>query len=164
MLTGMLAQLRKMRRRRDGTSTVELAFVMAFFGPTLLLGTTELSIYVYASVELVDATHAAASYAAQYYYESSNSVLPGNSQVTNAATIDSPDLTTWLKPGTTFSATVATGCGTAAPTNGSTVPTCTTGNLPYVQVTSTATISPIVKFFSSPAITMTSQARVNLVK
>jgi Flp pilus assembly protein TadG len=163
MLMSTLARMKKMRGE-DGASVVELACVLAFLGPLLLLGTVELSLYVYASMELADATHAAASYAAQYYYQNSNSLLPAQASVTTAATADSPELQGMLKSGTTFTATMATGCGTASPTAGNTVPTCTTGNLPYVQVTGSATVRPVVSSLTLTSISMTSQARINLVK
>jgi Flp pilus assembly protein TadG len=151
-------------RCENGGSLVEFALIMAFLGPTLIIGTTELSIYIYASVQLTDATHAAASYAAQYYYENSNSSLPSQTAVTAAATNDAPELVTMLKSGTSFTATMATGCGTGASTDGNSIPTCTGSARPYVQVTGSATISPVVKFFSATSIAMTSRARVNLVK
>jgi Flp pilus assembly protein TadG len=162
-LRSKLARMKKMRRE-DGASIVELAFIMAILGPLLLLGTTELSIYVYASVELTDATHAAASFASQYYFENSNSTLPTQTQVTAAATNDAPELVSMLKSGSSFTATMATGCGTGNPTTGNTVPTCTGGALPYIQVTGQATVSPVANFLSRHSITMTSQARINLVK
>ncbi|HEY3706580.1 MAG TPA: TadE family protein [Terracidiphilus sp.] len=150
--------------REQGGSVVELALVMGILGPVLLVGTTELSLYVYASVELTDATHAAASFASQYYFENSNSILPTQTQVTAAATNDAPELVSLLKSGSTFTATMATGCGTGAATNGNTLPTCATGTLPYVQVTGSANVAPIVSFLSGTSIAMTSRARVNLVK
>jgi Flp pilus assembly protein TadG len=163
MLASMRARMKRMRRE-DGTSVVELALIMGILGPLLLLGTTELSIYVYSSVELVDATHAAASYAAQYYFQNSNSALPAQSDVTTAATNDASELVSMLKSGTSFTATMATGCGTGDATAGNTVPTCTGGAVPYVQVTGTATVDPIASYFASPTITMTSRSRINLVK
>jgi Flp pilus assembly protein TadG len=143
---------------------MEFALLLAFMGPLLLLGTAELSIYIYASVELTDATNAAAAYAAQYYYENSNSSLPSQTAVTAAATNDAPELVGLVKSGTSFTATMATGCGTGAATTGNSIPTCTGGALPYVQVTGQATVSPIVKFFKQNSISMTSQSRMNLVK
>jgi Flp pilus assembly protein TadG len=159
----MLHRVRK-ARHEDGSSLVELALLMGILGPLLLLGTTELSLYVYASVELADATHAAASFASQFYFENSNSVLPTQAQVTAAATNDAPELVSMLKTGSTFTATMATGCGTGAATTGNTLPACSSGVLPYVQVTGSATVVPIVSFLPRTSVAMTSQARVNLVK
>jgi hypothetical protein len=68
-----------------------------------------------------------------------------------------------LESGTSFTATMATGCGTGAAAAGSTVPSCTSGTLPYVQVTGTATVVPLIRFFSTTSLTMTSQAKINLV-
>jgi Flp pilus assembly protein TadG len=163
MLTKMLVRMKRLGRE-DGASLVELAVVMGVLGPLLLIGTMELSVYIYASLELVDATHAAASYAAQYYYENSNSTLPLQAAVTAAATGAAPELVVMLKPGTTFTATVATGCGTGDATNGTNVPTCSSGALPYVQVTGKATVAPVVSFLKATSLTMTSRERINLVK
>ena len=143
---------------------IELALIVGILGPVFLLGTTELSMFVFASVELADATQAAASYASQYYFENSNSTLPTQSQVTAAATNDSPELSALLSSGSSFTATVATGCGSGSATSGNTVPTCSSGSLPYVQVTGQAKIAPFVSFLQMQSITMTSQARMNLVK
>jgi Flp pilus assembly protein TadG len=161
MFTSMWIRMKKMRRQ-DGASIVELAFVLGILGPLLLLGTTELSIYVYAGTELADATHAAASFAAQYYFQNSNSTLPTQAQVTAAATNDAPELV--AMSGTSLTATMVTGCGTSDPGTNSTVPTCTGGALPYVQITGSATVVPLVSYFRSPSIAMTSRARVTLVK
>ena len=163
MLRKLAARTRR-ARGEDGGSIMEFALLMAFLGPLLLLGTTELSIYIYASVELADATNAAAAYAAQYYYENSNSTLPSQAAVTAAATNDAPELVSLVKSGTSFTATIATGCGTGAATTGTSIPTCTGGALPYVQVTGQATVSPIVKLLSLSSIKMTSQSRMNQVK
>ena len=151
----------KWMRREDGSSVVELAVVLGILGPVLLLGTAEMGVLVYASIELNDATQAAAAFAAQYYI--SNTALPTQAQVTTAATNDAPELVGMLESGTSFTATMATGCGTGSATAGSTVPTCTSGTLPYVQVTGTAKVVPIISFFSSASVTINSQAQINLV-
>ncbi len=157
----MFRRMKKMRRE-EGTSMVELALVLGILGPLLLLGTAELSVLVYASIELTDATHAAAAYAAQYYIANSGSGLPTQTQVTAAATNDAPELLGMLKSGTSFNATMATGCGTGSATTGNSVPSCGS-NLPYVQVTSTVTVVPLFQYLKISSLTMTSKAQVNLV-
>ena len=104
MLSRLAVRMRR-ARHEDGGSVMEFALLLAFMGPLLLLGTAELSIYIYASVELTDATNAAAAYAAQYYYENSNSSLPSQTAVTAAATNDAPELVGLVKSGTSFTAT-----------------------------------------------------------
>ncbi|HEY2860613.1 MAG TPA: TadE/TadG family type IV pilus assembly protein [Terracidiphilus sp.] len=149
--------------RTDGASMVELALVVGFFGPLLLLGTAELSILVYDSIELADAAHAGADYASQYYIANSNTALPAQSQVTTAVTNDAPELVGMLKSGTSLTATISTGCGTGSASAGNTVPTCNSGTLPYVKVTATATVVPIFQGFRLSSVTMTSNATVSLV-
>jgi Flp pilus assembly protein TadG len=154
--------IRKKVRGEDGASLIELALLVGILGPVLLLGTAEVSMLLYASIELTDATHAAASYAARYYSLNSKT-LPTQSQVTTAATNDAPELQNMLASGSTFTATIATGCGTGGATTGNTVPSCTSGTLPYVKVTGSATIVPAFKYLNLSSIAMTSQAQINLV-
>jgi Flp pilus assembly protein TadG len=146
-----------------GASLVELALVVGILGPPLLLGTLEISVFLYSSIELTDATHAAAAYAAQYYIQDSGASLPTQAEVSAAAANDAPELVGMLKSGTSFTATMATGCGTGTATTGNTVPTCTSGTLPYVQVTGTVTVVPIAHYLSFASLTMTSTAQVDLV-
>lgn len=158
----MLSWMKK-ARREDGASILELALVLGILGPLLVLGTLEISVFAYASIELVDATHAAAAYAAQYYILNSDTELPTQAQVTAAATNDAPELVGMLKSGTSFTATMATGCGTGTATTGDTIPTCSGGTLPYVQVTGTATVVPIAQYLGMTSLTMTSKTKIDLV-
>jgi Flp pilus assembly protein TadG len=155
---------RKPGRGESGASLVETAMVIAVFAPLLMLGTFEISALVYASIEVSDAARAAASYAAEYYIANSGSSLPSQSQVTAAAQNDAPELLEMLKSGTQFTATMATGCGTGTATTGNTVPSCASGTMPYVQVSTQATVSPLVQYFgflNSP--TVSGQAKIDLV-
>ena len=160
--TGMFSRWKRLRTE-GGASLVELALVLGIAGPVLVLGTLEIAVFVYSSIELTDATHAAADYAAQYYIQSSSTSLPTQDEVTTAAKNDAPELLNMLKSGTSLTATIATGCGTGTAVSGNTIPTCTSGNLPFVQVTGTATVSPIATYFSISPITMTSKAKIDLV-
>ncbi len=156
---------RKQKDTESGASLVETAFFLALFAPLLMLGTFEMGGLVYASLEVSDAAHAAAAYAAQYYMANSGSALPTQSQVTAAAENDAPELLSMLKSGTQFTATIATGCGTGSATTGNSVPSCGSGTLPYVQVSAQATVTPMIQFLGfikSP--TLASQAQINLVE
>lgn len=158
----MLARTKK-PQLEEGASLIELALLLGILGPVLLLGTAEVSAFVFASMELSDATHAAASYSAQYYMSQSTPALPTQAEVTAAATNDAPELVKMLSSGTSLSVSMATGCGTGSATAGNTIPSCSSGTLPYVQITATATVTPIVKFLNFTSFPMTSQATVNLV-
>lgn len=158
----MTSWIKKIRSER-GASLAELALLVGILGPVLIVGTFETCVFVYSSIELTDATHAAAEYAAQYYIQSNDTSLPTQSEVTTAAQNDAPELLKMLKSGTSFTATLATGCGTAAATTGNTIPTCTSGNLPYVQVTGSATIVPLGAYLKLTSLTMTSKSQIDLV-
>jgi Flp pilus assembly protein TadG len=149
-----------------GSSLVELAVIMTFLFPPMLLGTVEFGGLVYGSIEVSNAAHAGAAYAAQSYMASSETpaVLPTQAEVTAAAINDSPELQNMLQSGSTFTATMATGCGAGAATAGNTVPVCVGTALPYVQVTASATVVPLVKLpgFSGP-FTLSNTATINLV-
>jgi Flp pilus assembly protein TadG len=159
----VLAKLKELRKQ-DAASLVEAALVLAFFGPLLLLGTFEMGGLIYASIEVSDAAHAAATYAVPYYLANSGAALPSQAEVTSAAKNDAPELLNMLKSGTDLTATIATGCGTGNASTGNSLPNCAAGTMPYVQVTASATVSPMVQFFSffeSP--TLAARAKIDLV-
>jgi Flp pilus assembly protein TadG len=159
----MFANLKRMRGE-DGVSLVEAALFLAIFAPLMLLGTVEISGLVYASIEVSNAAHAGAAYAARVYIANSNTALPTQAQVTAAARNDAPELVNMLPSGTQLSVAMATGCGTETASTGNTVPSCGSGTLPYVQVTTQATVAPLFQFFQFIQVpTMTSQAKINLV-
>ncbi|MFZ0744669.1 MAG: hypothetical protein WAM85_09680 [Terracidiphilus sp.] len=159
----ILALLKKLRDDGGG-SLVEVALIFALFVPTMVLGTVYVASMEYASIEVSDAAHAGAAYAAQVYIANSNTALPTQSQVTAAARNDAPELPNMLASGTSLSATMSTGCGTGTATAGNTVPTCSSGTLPYVQVTTQATVIPMVQLLGFAASsTMSARARINLV-
>ncbi len=147
-----------------GGALVEMALMIGLFAPVMLLGTSELAGLVYASIEVSNAAHAGAAYAAQSYISSSDTAIPTQSQVAAAVQNDAPEITPMLTPTTTLTASVATGCNGSAATAGNTIPACTGNTLPYVQVTSQAQITPLVYFPGLPkSLTLTSQATMNLV-
>jgi Flp pilus assembly protein TadG len=158
-----LSSARELIRYESGGSLVELAIVLVIFFPLIIVGLLEFGGLVYDYVEVCNASHAGAAYAAQYYVTKSS--LP--SSVTTQVTNDSPELQSTLKPSTTLSVVEATGCSGGSATTGNTVPTCTAPSLPYVQVTVTATVVPpgsltLPGFPSS--FTLTSKAQMTLVQ
>jgi hypothetical protein len=148
----------------SGASLVEVSLVIGILAPALLLGTAGAAGFVYASIEVSNAAHAGAAFAAQYYIGSSDTALPTSAQVTAAVQNDAPELNAVLKSGTTLTVTMATGCNGGAANAGNTIPTCSTGVLPYVQVTAQATIVPFTAYIGLPnSLAMSSQATINLV-
>jgi Flp pilus assembly protein TadG len=161
---GRLLDRGNVLRSENGASLVEVSLVLAILAPALLFGTAGAAGLVYASIEVSNAAHAGAAYAAEYYIANSNTALPTTSQVTTAVQNDAPELTAVLKPGTSLTISMATGCNGASPTTGNSIPSCGTGVLPYVQVTTQATVLPFTAFAGLPhSITMSSQATINLV-
>ena len=164
----MKARRRILARCKDlasesGASFVEVALVLGILGPLMLLGTAGAAVLIYSSIEVSDATHAGAAFAAEYY-KNNSSTLPTASQVTTAAQNDAPEITTMLKSGTSLSVSMATGCNGGAATAGNTVPSCGAGVLPYVQVTTQAQVMPLTTFVGLPnSITMGTTATINLV-
>ena len=148
----------------SGASFIEVSFILGILAPLMLLGTTGATALVYADIEVSNAAHAGAAYAAQYYIANSNTALPSTSQVTTAVQNDAPELTGMLKSGTSFTVSMATGCNGGSATSGNTVPICGSGVLPYVQVTAQATVVPLTAFAGLPkSITMSGKATINLV-
>lgn len=132
----------------------------------MVFGTCEVASLAYASIEISNAAHAGAAFAAQNY--NAKTVLPTAAQVTAAAQSDVPDAAAYLKPGTSLTAIMATGCTGGAATVGNTLPTNCAGAQPYVQVTVTATVVPPIQlpglFGSQPAqMTMNTSATIPLV-
>ena len=143
----MRAAWRAIRGNR-GSSLVELAVIMTFLFPPMLLGTVDFGGLVYASIEVSNAAHAGAAYAVQSYMTSSATpaVLPTQAEVTAAAINDSPELQNMLNSPSAFTAAMATGCGSGTAIAGNTVLACSGTDLPFVQVTASAKVAPLVKF------------------
>jgi len=151
-------------RGESGASLVEVSLILAILAPPLLCGTVGAAGLVYASIEVSNAAHAGAAYAAEYYIANSNTALPTTAQVTTAVQNDAPELTAVLKPGTSLTISMATGCNGGSATTGNSIPSCGTGVLPYVKVTTQATVLPFTAFSGLPSsLTMSSQATINLV-
>jgi Flp pilus assembly protein TadG len=151
-------------REEAGASLVEVSLILGFLAPAMLLGTVGTAGMVYSSIEVSNAAHAGAAFAAEYYIANSNTALPTSAQVTSAVKNDAPELALVLKPGTTISVSMATGCNGGAATAGNSIPSCSSGILPYVQVTTQATVVPFTAYSGLPSsITMSSEATINLV-
>ncbi|HEX3891896.1 MAG TPA: hypothetical protein VHW46_04925 [Terracidiphilus sp.] len=151
-------------RDESGASFIEVGIILGILGPLMLLGTAGAAGLIYAAIEVSDSAHAGAAYAAQYYISSSDTALPTSTQVSTAAQNDASELTAMLKSGTNLTVTMATGCNGGAATAGNTVPVCSTGVLPYVQVTTQATVVPLTAFAGLPkSISMSNTATINLV-
>jgi Flp pilus assembly protein TadG len=148
----------------SGAALVETALVLSLLGPPLLLGTVEIGGALNASIEMSNAAYAGAAYAAQYYIQHSSSALPTTTQVTSAAQNEAPELLNALAPSTSLTVNMYTGCGTGSPTAGNSVPSCSTGVIPYVKVTTQASVSPLIRAPGlTNLLTISGAATVNLV-
>ena len=151
-----------------GSSLVELTLFMGLLAPVMLFGTCEVASLAYASIEVSNAAHAGAAYAAVTYMQNSKTALPTAAQVTTAAQNDVPDIAAFLKKGTSLTATMATGCTGGTATAGNTIPTTCAGALPFVQVTINATVVPPIQLpqlfgTRSAQMTMNTSATIPLV-
>jgi Flp pilus assembly protein TadG len=154
-------------RGDGGGALVETALILMFLAPVMIIGTIEFASLAYAEIEIANAAHTGAAYALEYYQNPATcdfSTLPTDAIVTNAAQQEVTDITGMMSGSLT--AAMATGCNGGAATTGNTVPSCTTGTLPYLQVTATATVSPWITY-SFPGVpstfTFTQKAILNIV-
>jgi Flp pilus assembly protein TadG len=148
----LCSRCRELRDER-GSSLVELALIVAFFATPLLLGTADVGILVYYSIEVTNAAAAGATYAMQ-----SSTYSADTTGITSAARAEAADLS-----GTTLSvtpsvfyvcSTAVTGTrytGTSAQSNATSA--CIGGTnhaLQFVQVTTSASVSPLVQIAGLP--------------
>lgn len=161
----------------EGASMVEAAFVGALIFTPAFIGIIEGGSLVYASIEIADAAHDGAAYAAQYYNSPLHTgTLPSSTSVQTVATAAAPDLNNGLLSNTTPVVTMVCGCPQsptvegAVPTAGQclspypTSATCTVPYYPIVQVTFQTTVTPIISFAGFGGMTMSSTASLPLVK
>ncbi len=129
-----------------GSALLELAFVIALLAAPLLVGTAQMGMLVYDSIEVVNAAHAGALYGMQSLTYAANT-----SGIQSAAQNDATDFGTALSvsPSTYYACSNAIGgtqyTGTNAQTNAQNA--CTgSGNhaLEFVQVNTSATVTPTV--------------------
>jgi len=118
-----------------GGSMMELALVVPIF-TALLLGAAEFASLEYAAIETSNAARAGVAYGSQ-----SSTTAADTVGMQSAATNDGTNVS-----GLTASAKQFWSCSNAPSTQATSPPTCTTGNhvLNYVQVTTSATVTPFV--------------------
>ncbi len=129
---------------RAGSAIVELALVVPIFA-ALLLGAAELAMVEYAAIETTNAARAGVAYGSA----TAASTLSA-AQITamqTAATNDGANVSGLTATGTQFWS-----CSNTPSTQNTSSPTCTSGNsvLHYVQVTTSATVTPVVHFSGLP--------------
>jgi Flp pilus assembly protein TadG len=124
-----------MTRDNTGGAIVELALVVPIF-TALLLGAAEFATLEYAGIETSNAARAGVAYGSQ-----SATTAADISGMQTAATNDGKDVS-----GLAATATEFWSCSNAPSTQSSSPPTCSSGDhlLNYVQVTTTATVTPVV--------------------
>lgn len=132
-------------RREAAQSLVELALVFPLF-TMIVLGATEFARFAWASIEVSNAARAGAQYGAQSHVTASNTA-----GIQTAALNDGVNLT-----GLTVTSSQYCVCSTAE----STTITCSTGLtncaspntlIAYVQVSTTATVTPVVHYPTLPS-------------
>ena len=132
-------------REERGDAIIEVAAVVAFLCPPLLIGTTEMASVVYASIEVSNAAHAGALYAMQSSANATNT-----SAITTAAQNEAADYGTSLTvTPTTYYACSSAEDGTQYATQSLATTGCTgTGNhgLLFASVKVSAPITPPFHF------------------
>jgi Flp pilus assembly protein TadG len=123
-------------RATAGGAIVELALVMPIFS-ALMLGSAEFARLEYASIAVANAARAGVAYGSQ-----SSATASDFTGMQTAATNDGPNIT-----GLSATATEFWSCSNAPSTQSTSPPTCSAGNhlLNYVQVTTTATVTPVIR-------------------
>jgi Flp pilus assembly protein TadG len=129
-------------RGEVGGAMVELALIMPVF-TALMLGAGEFATLEYAAIETSHAARAGVAYGSQ-----SSTTASDTAGMQTAATNDGSNIT-----GLTATAKQFWSCSNAPSTQSSSPPTCTTGNhiLNYVQVQTSATITPAIQVPGLPA-------------
>jgi Flp pilus assembly protein TadG len=136
-----------------GSAVVELALVCAFFAPPLLLGTGEMGILVYDSIEVSNAAGVGAAYGMQSLTYAANT-----SGITAAAQMEASDFgaalgvtaTSYYACSSALGGTQYTGTNAQSNANAG----CTgTGNhaLEFVKVNTSATVTPSIHCPGLPA-------------
>ena len=138
-------------RSTAGSALIELALTLPIL-LIFLVGIADFGRYVYAAIEICDAAHAAAQYGAQNHVTASD-----NAGMNLAAANAAPDVSGIVTTPSHFCA-----CSNDTSTTVGCATSCTTGNrmIEFVQVNTSATIQPIVKYpgLSESALTVQGQA------
>lgn len=87
---GILGHCRNLRGE-SGNAIVEMAVILAFLGPPLLFGTTDMAMLLYSSIEISNAAHAGAMFAM-----TDPNVATDTADITLAAQADASDYGTKL--------------------------------------------------------------------
>jgi Flp pilus assembly protein TadG len=118
-----------------GGALVELALIVPLF-TVLILGGSEFATLEFDSIEVSNAARAGVAYGSQ-----SSVTAADTAGMRTAATNDAPDVA-----GIAASASEFWACSNALATHYTSSPTCTSGHvLNYVQVSTSATVSPLVR-------------------
>lgn len=141
--SGLRERLKPFRSAEEGSALVELALSLPMLC-LMLLGAAEFARLAYTAIEVSNAAHAGALYAA-----SSSSASSDTTGISNAATADSGDLG-GSNAVSVVSATTACTCSNTAytPTSCSDNQTCYTNNaamITTVTVTTQATYQPLIR-------------------
>jgi Flp pilus assembly protein TadG len=159
-LKDKMHSVRKARRGEEGSSIFELAVVMNFFLIPMLLGIAGGGVLVYDNIEVAQAAHEGASYAAQVYRSSSSGFTTGTlANVTTFTKAAEPNIPASAL--TTTPVTVSCGC-LAAGSTAQVTAGCATGAkiscpaltpILFVTVNTQANITPLVNLsiFGLPA-------------
>ena len=148
----LCSRCRKLRDQRGG-ALVELALVVAFFATPLLLGTADVGILVYYSIEVTNAAAAGATYAMQ-----STTYCADTSGITSAARAEAADFsgTTLIVTPSVFyvcSTTITGTRYTGSNAQSAATSACTGGTnhaLQFVEVTTSASVSPLLQIAGLP--------------
>jgi Flp pilus assembly protein TadG len=149
-LSRTLARCKGLRNDR-GQALSELAIIFAFLGLPILLGTAQMGILVYDSIEVTNAANAGATYGM-----STEAHAGSSSAITTAARSEAPDF-----PGTALTVTptyywacsstiagpypITEYTGTNGLTNAQAVcPSGVNHPVPFIQVRTSATVTPLV--------------------
>lgn len=154
-INGMLSRIRtrcRALRGDNGNSMIELALILGIFGAPLLLGTTQVALLIYDSIEVTSAAHAAAMYGMQglaYASDTANMVSAAQSEASDFGTTLTVTPTLYYAcsiavGGTQYSGTNAQSNATAACTGGTNHP------LEFVQVVTQKAVKTAVHFPGLP--------------
>ncbi len=139
-------------RKEDGNAIVELALAFSFLLTPLMLATTEIAFMVYDSIEVTNSAHAGAMYGMI------SSTLAGDATgIQNAALGEAGDVASNMTvTSTTYYACSAAVDGTRYATQAAANTVCpaNAGNhyLQFIQVTSTANITPPIRIIGLPSL------------
>ncbi len=136
-----------------GGAVIELALICAFFAPPLLLGTGQMGILVYDSIEITNAAGAGATYGMQsstYATNTSGIVAAAQTEATDFGAALSATPFTYYACANALGGTQYTGASAQSNANAGCIGT---GNhaLEFVKVTTSATVTPSIHCPGLPA-------------